>query len=128
MTNAVLILLNLSILGCLFIFIVILVLIIVPLIFLGDWFEDTDGFQCAAFWGWMFFVLINAFYGGALTMFFTSEPTLPFSTVEEVMKLYPSFKLLMMNGNDVHFQYKALAVSQENKTVFSVPCKKISTL
>ena len=53
-------------------------------------------------------------------MFFTSEPTLPFSTVEEVMKLYPSFKLLMMNGNDVHFQYKALAVSQESKISFYI--------
>ena len=53
-------------------------------------------------------------------MFFTSEPTLPFSTVEEVMKLYPSFKLLMMNGNDVHFQYKALAVSHQSETSFQI--------
>ena len=29
----------------------------------------------------MFFVLINAYYGGALTMFFTSELTLPFNSI-----------------------------------------------
>ena len=36
------------------------------------------GFQIMSNSGWYFFVLINAFYGGALTMFFSSEPDLPF--------------------------------------------------
>ena len=57
------------------IFIIILIVIITPYA-IFDYFEDTDGYQVAAFWSWMFFVLINAFYGGALTMFFTSEQTL----------------------------------------------------
>ena len=46
-----------------------------------SYYEHTDGFNCAAFWSWIFFVLINAYYGGALTMFFTSELTLPFNSI-----------------------------------------------
>ena len=43
-------------------------------------------------------------------MFFTSEIRIPFTSIEDVMKQYPAWRLLMMNGNDVHFQYKALQV------------------
>ena len=57
---------------------------------------------------WLFFVLLNAYYGGALTMFFTSEAPIPFNTIEDVMISYPTWKLKMMAGNDVYFQYKAL--------------------
>jgi len=89
-------------------FLIILFVIIAPFTCF-PWYEHTDGFNCAAFWSWMFFVLINAYYGGALTMFFTSELTLPFNSIEDVMRVYPDWKLKMMTGNDVHFQYKALA-------------------
>ena len=37
--------------------------------------------------GWFFFVLINAYYGGALTMFFVSEITLPFNTIRDALKV-----------------------------------------
>ena len=57
---------------------------------------------------WFFFVLLNAYYGGALTMFFTSQITIPFESIEDVMESYPTWKLKMMVGNDVYFQYKAL--------------------
>lgn len=57
---------------------------------------------------WFFFLLLNAYYGGALTMFFTSEVSIPFNTIYDVMKAYPEWKLKMMNGDDVYFQYKAL--------------------
>lgn len=43
-------------------------------------------------------------------MFFVSEIPIPFISVEDVMNAYPSWKLKMMNGNDVHFQYKAIQV------------------
>ncbi len=35
----------------------------------------------------MLFILVNAHYGGALTMFFTSAPTFPFETVHQVRKI-----------------------------------------
>ena len=47
----------------------------------------------------------------ALTMFFTSELGIPFNTIQDVMKAYPDYKLMMMTGNEVNFVYKALSVS-----------------
>lgn len=79
----------------------------VPYAFIS-YYEHTDGYNTTAFVAWMFFVLINAFYGGALTMFFTSEQSIPFQSIEDVMRAYPDWSLKMMNGNDVHFQYRAL--------------------
>ena len=39
-------------------------------------------------------------------MFFSTAPTLPFETMEEVMREYPDWKLMMRKGNDVYFVYK----------------------
>ena len=86
---------------------VIFLVLMIPYAFI-DYYEETDGYNITAFWSWMFFLLVNAFYGGALTMFFTSELSIPFNSIEDVMLAYPSWKLKMMTGNDVHFQYKAL--------------------
>ena len=95
--------------GCGVVFIIILICIIVPYAFIS-YYENTDGYNIASTSGWTFFLLLNAFYGGALTMFFTSEIRIPFTSIEDVMRQYPTWRLLMMNGNDVHFQYKALQV------------------
>ena len=76
-----------------------------------NYYEHTDGYMITSTTAWIFFVLLNAYYGGALTMFFTSEIRVPFSSIEEVMRAYPNWQLKMMSGNDVHFQYKAIQVS-----------------
>ena len=39
--------------------------------------------------GWLCYVLISAYYGGALTMFFASEPELPFDTIQGAIRSYP---------------------------------------
>ena len=44
-------------------------------------------------------------------MFFANEITIPFNSVEDAMRAYPSWKLKMMSGSDIYFQYKALQVS-----------------
>ena len=55
---------------------------------------------------WTFFLLLNAFYGGALTMFFTSKPALPFTTVRQGLG-DEDWKMIMVDGmqgsNSVHF-------------------------
>ena len=51
--------------------------------------EDTQGFMISKTTAWIFFFLLNAFYGGAMTMFFASEVSLPFETVREAMQSYP---------------------------------------
>ncbi len=47
-------------------------------------YEYQESHQIASTTGWIFFTLLNAYYGGALTMFFTSEVTLPFDNAREV--------------------------------------------
>ncbi len=51
---------------------VLLVILAVPYILLS-YFEATSGYMISYTTAWYFFVLLNAFYGGALTMFFTSQ-------------------------------------------------------
>ena len=43
---------------------------------------------------WIFFLLVNAFYGGALTMFFASRSGLPFENVEEAMSMWSRWKMV----------------------------------
>ena len=38
---------------------------------------------------WTFFIIINAYYGGAMTMFLTSPVTIDFETRRDVMQAYP---------------------------------------
>ena len=49
---------------------------------------------------WVFFVLLNAFYGGALTMFFSSAPSLPFETMEEGLGRHPTWELVMQEDTE----------------------------
>ena len=88
------------------------VIVMVPYAFLS-YYENTDGYMISSTSVWFFFVLINAYYGGALTMFFTSELRIPFNTIHDVMRAYPDFNLMMMDGNQVLFVYKALSVSNQ---------------
>ena len=87
-----------------------LVIVMVPYAYLS-YYEHTDGYMISSTSVWFFFLLVNAYYGGALTMFFTSEIGIPFNTIHDVMRAYPDHKLMMMDGNQVLFVYKALAVS-----------------
>ena len=97
------------VIGCAVVTFIIIILLIIPYTLIG-YYEKTDSYMLTSTSAWFFFVLLNAFYGGALTMFFSSEIRVPFNTIEDVMKAFPTWKLLMMNGNDVFFQYKALQV------------------
>ena len=56
--------------------------------------EDRNGMKMLAFTFWIFFVVVNAYYGGVLTMFFTSPFSVPFQTEREVIRGYPAWKLL----------------------------------
>ena len=73
----------------LFVISLVIVAAISPFFFLDNW-DRSESVQISATSGWYFFVLLNAFYGGALTMFFASEADLPFDTIRGVMKAYPS--------------------------------------
>lgn len=80
-----------------------------PLLFTYQYFS----YMIASLSSWLFFVLIQAYYGGALTMFFTSEIPIPFNNIYDVMKDYPTWNLRMRAGNEALFQYKALEGDEE---------------
>ena len=56
---------------------------------------------------WFFFVFINAYYGGALTMFFANEISPPFENLREVLKAFPRWNLIFPSGHEMHFKLLA---------------------
>ena len=65
--------------------------------------EDTESHRIMAFSIWTFFVVINAYYGGALTMFFTGTVTVDFETRRDVIQAYPDWNLIFKDGSEINF-------------------------
>ena len=63
--------------------------------------EERIGIQLMKFMWVIFFVLVNAYYCGVLTMFFTIKTLAPFKTVNDVIKSYPNWKLMLEDGYHV---------------------------
>ena len=49
---------------------------------------------------WLAFFLFSVYYQGALTMFFTTEITIPFTTLREAALSYPEWKLRFKPGDE----------------------------
>ena len=58
---------------------------------------------------WLFFTIVYAYYGGALTMFFANEQRLPFETLTEALDFSPEWRVLLLNDGygTVIFEHKA---------------------
>ena len=85
--------------------IIFLLATLVPFLFAPDFGESTS-YRLIEVIAFTFFMLTEIYYSGALTMFFSTAPTLPFETMEQVMREYPTWKLMMRAGNDVYYVYK----------------------
>ena len=59
--------------------------------------QGLQGFKIITTSGWIFFTVINAFYGGALTMFFTSLPDIPFEDFRGAVAEYPDWKIIYLD-------------------------------
>ena len=53
---------------------------------------------------WLTLFLVMVHYEGALTMFFTTEITVPFETRTQGMLAYPEWKTMIRRGNDRNFR------------------------
>ena len=82
-------------------------------------FENSDTNQVISTAGWVFFLLVNAFYGGALTMFFSSSAALPFHTIRGAMQAYPNWILQFLAGNDIYFYPLAAEGDPDYKTYYA---------
>ena len=49
--------------------------------------------------GWIFFLLVHAFYSGALTMFFSVSSVVPFQTIEDGVQNHPGWNLFTLHMN-----------------------------
>ena len=64
--------------------------------------EKSSGQQLMIFTTWTFFVFLNAYYGGALTMFFTSPTIIPFETERDVIRAYPDWTIWIRSAQQHH--------------------------
>ena len=83
----------------------LLSILFIPLL-ISSKFEKTNSYRLVQSIAFLFFMLIEIYYGGALTMFFASSPVLPFKTITDVIRGYPGWQLMMLSGNDVYYVYK----------------------
>ena len=67
--------------------------------------------RCFVFTSWIVFVLINAYYGSALTMFSINHRSLPFSNTQEALR-YPEWKMIFI-------QYQSIQLSGPAKLVIT---------
>lgn len=73
--------------------------LLVPFRVFGNYLEeDSASERIAILSGWLLFILLNAYYGGALTMFFTAPSAAPFEDARQGMQLYPEWKMIILEG------------------------------
>ena len=84
---------------------VVLIVIFVAPYYISKKLTTTSGHRMIESIGWLFFLLISVYYDGALTMFFSTEVSISFNTIRDVIRAYDDWKLMMMSGNEVHFIY-----------------------
>ena len=60
------------------------------------------------------FVMMHAYYTGAMAMFFTSKPSVGFTTLRDVLKAVPEWTLVYLQGMEVQFQEPVLKVRKSS--------------
>ncbi len=71
--------------------------------------------QVSVFSAWLLFVLVNAYYGGTLTSYFATSPSLPFQSLREALLKYPSWKLIMISGYEGKVKVQATIARNPHK-------------
>ena len=70
--------------------------------------EHENSEMIVSFTVWLFFVLLNAFYGGALTMFFTGTANIPFNSRKDVLREYPDWNFKIPAGSEMNIYHEVL--------------------
>ena len=78
--------------------------------FITSGYESSWASRVCIFCMWAFFVPVFAYYKGALKMFFNSEVSLPFETLDQVLEVFPTWNLIMKNGLESNFKIPATQV------------------
>ena len=85
--------------------------VVICLIFLiiTSYFKVEQSFRIATTVSFYFFILLNIYYGGAMTMFFTSTPTILFDSMHDILRAYPQWNIKLAQGNENYFKSLAEA-------------------
>ena len=83
-----------------------LVVLCLPYFFIRDW-DNMSANSITKLSLWLFFVLIHAYYGGAMTMFFANEIIPPFKNLRDVLQEFPEWNLVFISGLEVYFKVPA---------------------
>ena len=83
-------------------FVILFCLIIINVFSKEDYMETS--LRIVTSIGWLTFFLVMVHFEGALTMFFTTEISVPFESRTEGMKAYPEWKTMIRKGNDRMFR------------------------
>ena len=75
----------------------LLVCLEVPSRLFPHFFESTSSFRIVHITSMGFLILMNAYYGGAMTMFFTNDVSIPFENIRDVMR-DSSWDLIVKEG------------------------------
>ena len=59
--------------------------------------------RIVVFFMWFCYTMVEIYYEGALTMFFSTQSRNPFENIKDVIRAYPDWKLLMQSGTDIYF-------------------------
>ena len=83
-----------------------LVVLCLPYFFIRDW-DNMSANSITKLSLWIFFVLIHAYYGGAMTMFFANEIVPPFRNLRDVLQAFPKWNLVFTSGLEFYFKVPA---------------------
>ena len=70
----------------------------------NHFYQKSDGLIIVTITFWVLYMITQSYYAGAMTMFFSSEVTIPFETLPDVLEAYPSWKLNIKKGLQMQFQ------------------------
>ena len=63
-------------------------------------YEDMNWIKILTFTWWLFFTLVDSYYCGVLTMFFTAPAPVLFETMRDVTLAYPDWKVMLLGGSE----------------------------
>lgn len=87
-----------------------LTVLFVPYFFIDRW-DDMKSNHIILTALWVMYFLLEGFYGGALTMFFVDEITIPFNSFRDVLQAYPEWNIVFLDGLEVYIKPSADQVS-----------------
>ena len=87
--------------------------------------RDADSNRVMALSIWMFFVVVNAYYGGAMTMFFANTISIDLETKRDVLQAYPDWHLIFKDGVQSKFIEYAILIDYVNNNKLFFHLRKI---